>query len=162
MRYYSIADRCVIDVDTSQYDFLVAVSKSRGDLNAAFASIPPVTRALKQAWVKDKRFWNAVRALQEQMSRAAALNADFVKDHIVAGCDGFMTKTQMAAINTAARVLGMGLATKSTKVEASADSIKVTFDEGMPSEATDTIPRPADPAPDPAPTRAEDNPNLTS
>jgi len=147
MRYYSSATRCVIDVDTSQYDFLIAVAKCRGDLCKAFASVPPCTMAMKQSWVKDPLFWPAVRALQEQMARADRLNADFVKDHIVAGCDGFVTKTQMAAINTAARVLGMGLASKSTKVEATPDSIKISFDEGMPTESVEEIPRA--PAPDP-------------
>ncbi len=140
----------IINITEQQHEFLEAMAQTGGNILKAFAAVPPLSMDAKQQWVMDPLFWPAVLALKAQIARANALTVGFIKDHLVATADGaFTTHSQQQAINTAVRVLGLGVATKSTKVEASPDSIKISFDEGLLTEATETIPR--DPAPAPAP-----------
>ena len=164
--WYSCAPRpdkehlCVglINVTTEQHSFLDLVAQCAGDLNKAFA-LQPTSTAQKQVWIRDTLFWNAVRALQAQISRARHLNEDFVKDKMIAVANGDLqiNKIQMAAINSSARILGMGLARNNQgKVSIRPDEIEVSFGDGPPCIAPKpTIPslpgkNPATDAPDPS------------
>lgn len=142
-KFYSCAPqadnptKCVgiVDISSSQYEFIQLVAQCSGDLNEAFG-LMPCSPGCKQEWAKDPIFWPAVRALQAQIARAKHLNEDFVKDKMVAAVNGEfpITKQQMQAINLSARVLGMGLAQNQTRsrVDIQPDRITVEFSDGPP------------------------------
>ena len=157
MKYYDTGSRSVIDLTQEQYDFLSAVLEFDGDIIAARAKYV-ITDMLYQQFIVDEIYWAAVTAAVEMRVRAKRLNPDYLKDFMVASIDGtrLPSKQQMQAVNLSMRMIGLGQLNKSTRVEASPDSIKITFDEGMPTEARDEIPRIM-----PPPTKAEDNPDLT-
>lgn len=140
MTIYSLASQQCIEVTQAQYNLMGALSET-GDIDKAFAMIPPISEAEKQAWINDPVFWPAVVALKHQLARAKALNEMYLKDHLLSAAAGKnYTKTQMAALNTAVRMVVPAFRPSNQgKVSIRPDEVTIEFNDG---NATIPAPQP--------------------
>lgn len=123
----------LVEVSEGQYDFMQALMKAQGNVKDALKAYP-VTEEQLATWQKDAIFWPVVEGWCKMFAKSRGLIPEFIKGRLLEGIHkDNLTKSQLAAINTATRALGMGnTGTKTTlKAEITEANTTIEFNEGL-------------------------------
>jgi len=135
MKVYDYVSSDVVEVSDAQYDFMQAVLKHGGRVEAALKECP-VSDEQMATWRADRMFWPVLEGHVTILIRARGLSTDYIKDYLLSTLSGKKepTDTQMKAINTSVRALGMGLTPRTGfngAVTVSPTNTTITFNDGL-------------------------------
>lgn len=135
MLVYDYVTTDVVEVTDSQYDFLQALIKSHGAMDAALKEVP-VTAEQMDAWKGDPVFWPVVQGHLQVLHRSRGLTPEYLKSYLLGTLDGTKRPTgeQLKAIGHSLRALGMGLAPRQGfggKATITGETTIIEFNDGL-------------------------------
>jgi hypothetical protein len=130
MRIWDFVAGDLVEVSHQQYDFIQAIIKANGVMDKA-RELYPVTEEQFNIWKDDAIYNQVLKGWESVIYKSRGLCAEYIKAKLFEGIEkDKLTKTQLNAINTAAKCLGLGATQRQFKAEIAPNDVKIVFNDG--------------------------------
>ena len=130
MRIWDFVAGDLVEISDQQYDFIQSIIKANGVMAKA-RELYPVTEEQFTIWNNDAVYNQVLKGWETVIYKSRGLCAEYIKAKLFEGIEkDKLTKTQLKAIDSAMKSLGMGAQQQRFKAQITPDNTIVEFSDG--------------------------------
>ena len=130
-QFYDCGSKACVELTVPQYEFLIALVESLGDISIAIMKYP-ISLMVLEEYKKDTMYWPVVKNAVELTVRARKLTPEYLRDFAMGAFEGTKqpTRAQTQIFNSSMRLLGLtGLPNRTGRVVVTPESVEISFSE---------------------------------